>query len=32
VDQRSHLLYLPLENLNGKPVLRIMRFNERLQR
>ena len=32
VDQRSHLLYLPLENLNGKPVLRIMRFNEKLQR
>jgi YVTN family beta-propeller protein len=32
VDQRSHLLYFPLENLNGKPVLRIMRFNERLQR
>jgi len=32
VDQRSHLLYLPLENLNGKPVLRIVRFNERLQK
>jgi len=32
VDQRSHLLYLPLENLNGKPLLRIMRFNEKLQK
>ena len=32
VDQHSHLLYLPLENLNGKPFLRIMRFNERLQK
>jgi len=32
VDPRSHLLYLPLENLNGKPVLRIVRFNERLQK
>jgi YVTN family beta-propeller protein len=24
VDPRTHLLYLPLENMNGKPVLRIM--------
>jgi len=32
LDPRSHLLYLPLENLNGKPVLRIVRFNERLQK
>jgi YVTN family beta-propeller protein len=24
VDPRTHLLYFPLENLNGKPVLRIM--------
>jgi len=32
VDPRSHLLYLPLENQNGKPVLRIVRFNERLQK
>ena len=32
VDQLSHLLYLPLEDLNGRPVLRIMRFNEGLQK
>ena len=32
VDQHSHLLYLPLENLNGKPVLRIMRSNERREK
>ena len=23
VDPRTHLVYLPLENLNGRPVLRI---------
>jgi DNA-binding beta-propeller fold protein YncE len=26
VDQKTHLVYLPLENLDGKPVLRIMEF------
>jgi YVTN family beta-propeller protein len=26
VDQKTHLLYLPLENVNGKPVLRIMKL------
>ena len=25
VDQKSHLVYFPLENLNGRPVLRIMK-------
>jgi len=25
VDPKTHLVYFPLENLNGKPVLRIMR-------
>lgn len=25
VDQKTHLVYFPLENLNGRPVLRIMR-------
>ena len=30
INQRSHLIYLPLENLNGKPVLRIVRINEKL--
>jgi DNA-binding beta-propeller fold protein YncE len=25
VDPRTHLVYFPLENVNGKPVLRIMR-------
>lgn len=25
VDQKTHLVYFPLENVNGKPVLRIMR-------
>jgi hypothetical protein len=24
VDPRSHLVYLPLENVNGRPVLRIL--------
>jgi YVTN family beta-propeller protein len=26
VDQQTHLVYLPLENLNGHPVLRIAQF------
>lgn len=25
VDQKTHFVYLPLENINGKPVLRIMK-------
>jgi hypothetical protein len=25
VDPRTHLVYFPLENVNGKPILRIMR-------
>ena len=25
VDPRSHLVYFPLENVNGRPILRIMR-------
>ncbi|MDQ3918900.1 MAG: hypothetical protein M3348_10520 [Acidobacteriota bacterium] len=25
VDQKTHLVYFPLENMNGRPVLRIMR-------
>ena len=25
VDQRTHLVYFPLQNLNGRPVLRIMK-------
>jgi hypothetical protein len=29
VDPRSHLVYLPLENLDGKPVLRIMEWIDR---
>jgi DNA-binding beta-propeller fold protein YncE len=28
VDPKTHLVYFPLENLNGKPVLRIMEWNE----
>jgi YVTN family beta-propeller protein len=32
VDEASHLLYLPLENLNGSPTLQIMRFNEEHQK
>jgi YVTN family beta-propeller protein len=27
VDQQTHLIYLPLENLNGHPVIRIAQFN-----
>lgn len=27
VDPKTHLVYLPLENLSGKPVLRIMEWN-----
>lgn len=27
VDPRTHLLYLPLENVNGRPVLRVMSPN-----
>lgn len=27
VDQQTHRVYLPLENLNGQPVLRIAQFN-----
>lgn len=27
VDQRTHLVYLPLENVDGKPVLRIIRYS-----
>jgi YVTN family beta-propeller protein len=27
VDQQTHLVYLPLENLNGHPVIRIAQFN-----
>ncbi len=26
VDPRTHLVYFPLENVNGKPILRIMRW------
>jgi hypothetical protein len=26
VDQNTHLVYFPLEDVNGKPVLRIMEF------
>ena len=26
VGQKTHLVYFPLENLNGKPVLRVMEF------
>jgi DNA-binding beta-propeller fold protein YncE len=25
VDPRTHLVYFPLENINGRPLLRIMR-------
>ncbi|HEX8925463.1 MAG TPA: YncE family protein, partial [Terriglobales bacterium] len=25
VDPKTHLVYFPLENVNGKPLLRIMR-------
>lgn len=28
VDQKTHYVYFPLENLNGKPVLRIMKPKE----
>jgi YVTN family beta-propeller protein len=27
VDQQTHLVYLPLENLNGHPVIRIAQYN-----
>ncbi|HET8668656.1 MAG TPA: YncE family protein, partial [Terriglobales bacterium] len=27
VDRRTHLVYLPLENVNGRPVLRIMKHS-----
>lgn len=27
VDQQTHLVYFPLENVNGKPVLRIIRYS-----
>ena len=27
VDQATHLVYLPLENVDGKPVLRIIRYS-----
>lgn len=26
VDQKTHLIYLPLEDINGKPVLRVMKM------
>jgi len=26
VDQQTHLIYLPLENLNGHPVIRIAQY------
>ena len=25
VDQKTHLVYLPLENVNGRPVLRVLK-------
>lgn len=31
VDSRTHLVYFPLQNLNGKPVLRVMRLSSSTQ-